>query len=247
METYKGFDGVARTVYTVTINGRKWDYVRYDGSSVRPVHLDSMLAAAFYTPGWGRLRITQGGLSRAVKASAKTHYDLDVVDIATAGKTKAKVWEFCDNLFETGSLPFPRGYVRDGFQNNKHIHSLWWPCSAGHPQLQNQYTEYVKYRGDGLSGSAGYTGPVNPKLYNWSGSMFNPKNRQDGNSTLYVNVAKGETLLGVDRDRVKKTSRKRGDKLDFIARVYRWERWNRLTKYGTFYAENFLTEKEILQ
>lgn len=246
MQTYKGFDGVVRTVYTATINGRKWDYVRYDGASIRTVHLDSMLAAAFYTPGWGRLRITQGGLSRAVKASAKTHYDLDVVDIATAGKTKSKVWEFCDNLFETGSLPFPRGYVRDSFQNNKHIHSLWWPCSAGHAQLVAQYQEYKRYRGDGLVGSAGYTGPVNPELYSWSNSMFHPNNRQDIKATHYVNVSKGETLLGVDRDRLKKYSRKRGYEIDSIARVYRWGRWNRLTQFGTFYAEAFLSEGKPL-
>ena len=235
MRTYTGFDGVTRTV-------KQWngyDYVQYQGCAVRPRHLDSMLAAAEYTPGWGRLNLMQGGLSGSVSASAKTHLYLDAGDISVKGKSRSLVWKFCANLFENGNLPFPRGFTSDSFQNNKHIHDLWYMGGAGHPSLVAQENEWRKYRGDGLIGPARYTGPdLTPGL--WAESMFNPMNRIDFEEpvTMYVTA---DALQGLNRARKSKIVRPRGRELEFVAKVRRWRRWNYLTKYETFYAADYLS------
>ena len=213
--------------------------VKYQGCTVRPIHLETMQTAARNTPGWGTLNLSQGGYS-GVAASAGTHLKLDVVDIKVAGKSKTLVWEFCRNLFECGNLPFPRGYVRDNFQNNKHIHNLWWPASEGTVSLQRQYHEFLN-GGDGLLGSAKYTGPNPHPLQLWANSMFNPKNRQ-GYSTpvrLRVNNKITTTLFGLDRYRTKKTEREPGYEFKAVAKIWRWNRWNYLTKYETFYAAEY--------
>ena len=242
MTTHEGFDGNVRTVFQTTIYKTVVDYVYYDGCKIRPVHLDTLLAAAHYTPGWGRLNLIQGGLSKKVKKSASTHWLLDAVDISVRGRgiDQPLVWKFCDNLFETGNLPFPRGYAGDPF--DKHIHGIYAPATFGHAQLQAQYVEWSKYRGDGLVGSKHYTGPVNERITPWRDSMFNPTNRKDGKWTLYVDVASDSQLLGLDRDRHPKVQRERGHSLNFVAQVYRWGRNNYLTAKDTFYAADYLTD-----
>lgn len=237
----KTYDGVERTVYVRRIYGTDIDYVVYQGEYVRPRHLNALLAAARHTPGWGELRIMQGGLSRRVGASAGTHALLDVADIQTLGRSKALVWEFCRNRFETNGLPFPRGYTNDTFQNNKHIHDLNAPATFGHEELQDQWKEWDTTHGDGLIGTRPYTGPNNRYVTTWKGSMFNPANRVDEPSTRYVNVAPNAVLLGLRRDRTERKRRPRGHKLDFVAKVYRWGRWNYVTKYETFYAADYLS------
>ena len=197
-----------------------------------------MLAAARNTHGWGTLNLTQGGYS-GVAASAGTHLKLDVVDITVKNKSKALVWEFCKNLFECGNLPFPRGYVNDSFQNLKHIHNLWWPCDQGTASLRRQYIEYLN-GGDGLVGSAKYTGP-RCVMTTWANSMFNPGNRIVYPSPVKVRVNARiiTTLLGLDRSRNQKTERIRGFEFNAVAKIQRWGRWNYLTKHETFYAAEY--------
>ena len=208
--------------------------VTYQGCIVRPIHLEAMQAAAKNTPGWGVLNLSQGGYS-GVKASAGTHLKLDAVDIKVNGKSKQLVWEFCANLFECGNLPFPRGYVNDSFQNNKHIHNLWWPCSEGTVSLRNQYYEFLN-GGDGLIGSGKYVGPKPKNLTTWANSMFHPGNRIDYPTKIPVTVSVSTTLLGLDRNRNHKTERENGYQFNAVAKIRRWGRWNYLTKYETFYA-----------
>jgi len=243
-------DGIERQTYQAQIRGIPVDYVKYDGCKVRPQHLDTMLAAAKYTIGWGPLHLTQGGISRTVKASARTHYDLDVVDISTRGRSKfSLVWTMTTNLFETGNLPFPRGYVRDNFQGksvsntqdgNEHIHDIYAPAKYGHVQLQNQYHEWKSYRGDGLVGPAHYTGPSIDAIVPWKESMFNPANRTEMFAHGIVNVTEGSTLLGLDRYRNVMRHATRGQDMQFIAKVKRWGRDNYLTETGLFYAAQYI-------
>lgn len=242
-------DGIERQVYQAQIRGIPVDYVKYDGCKVRPQHLDTMLAAAKYTQGWGVLHLTQGGISRTVKASARTHYDLDAVDASTRGRSKALVWTMATNLFETGNLPFPRGYVADSFQGksvsntqdgNEHIHDIYAPAKYGHTQLQSQYHEWIAYRGDGLIGPAHYTGPTIDAITPWKDSMFNPQNRVEMFAHGIVDVTEGSTLLGLDRYRRKMNSARRGQDIQFIAKVKRWGRDNYLTGTGLFYAAKYI-------
>lgn len=237
MSTFTAANGVTYKQYVRRIYGEDIDFVYYDGCAIRNRHLDSMLTAALYTPGWGRLNLTQGGLSSSVAASAKTHALLDVADISVRGKSKLLVWSFCRNLFENGNLPFPRGYVKDSFQNNKHIHTLFAPATFGHSQLQGQYWEWKNYLGDGLVGPSPYTGP-SEKVGRWADSMFNPANRTN---LAFSGVTTAENgLLGLDRYRRVKLSRKKGYKLNFVAKVNRWGRLNYVTKYETFYAASYI-------
>lgn len=210
---------------------------RYQGCVVRPIHLETMQAAAKNTPGWGTLNLSQGGYS-GVAASAGTHLKLDVVDISVRNKSKALVWEFSKNLFECGNLPLPRGYTNDGFRNNKHIHNLWWPCTEGTASLRRQYIEFLN-GGDGLVGSAKYTGPNPHHLTTWANSMFNPINRVNTPVRVKVNNKVTTTLLGLDRNRDKKTEREPGYEFNAVAKIWRWNRWNYLTKYETFYAAEY--------
>lgn len=249
--TYKSvIDGIERQVFQAQIRGIPVDYVKYDGCKVRPQHLDTMLAAAKYTQGWGVLHLTQGGISRTVKASARTHYYLDVADISTRGRSKSLVWTMATNLFETGNLPFPRGYVRDSFQGksvsntqdgNEHIHDIYAPAKYGHAQLQNQYQEWETYRGDGLVGPAHYTGPTIDAIVPWQNSMFNPQNRVNQSVIGEVLVTHGSYLLGLDRYRQVHARKYLGDKILIAAKVKRWGRDNYLDDSGLFYAAQYVT------
>ena len=214
--------------------------VTYQGSILRPIHLQTMQAAAAATPGWGKLVIAQGGYSH-YGASAGTHAKLDVADISVSGKTHAMVGEFCKNLFECGNLPFPRGFDGDGWTGIEHIHNLWWPCDYGATSLKNQYHEFLN-GGDGLVGSRKYNGPSPHPLTTWANSMFNTTNRINYDKKLSLTVVtKDAPLLGLDRYRNVKVTRQPGYQFNAVAKIFRWGRWNYLTKYETFYAEEFCT------
>lgn len=215
------------------------DYEWHLGGWVTPLSakiLDACVTAA----GWGKLRLAQGGLNRGVKASAETHWGLDVVDIAIDGRSKAKVWLLCAKLKRSGILPFPRGYGGDPWRNNRHIHAVRYPAAHAHPQAAAQVTEYLRSHGDGLVGSHKYVGP-GTKLDSWGNSPYNPSNVRSGTQTFYVTA--GE-LLGLNADRVVKHRRKRRYRLVSTHQVYRWGRWNAVTKYGTYYSVDFLSTKK---
>lgn len=220
------------------------DYLWFAGGWVTPVTRSILLAAASAS-GWGTIRLAQGGFSHAT-ASANTHGGLDVVDIAIDGRSKAKVWALCAALKRSGMLPFPRGYVADTFQNNKHIHAVRNPASHAHPEAKAQLREYQTSHGDGLVGSRSYTGP-STALDTWDHSPYNPRNvKTFARRTYWVNVSRGSFLYGLSVDRKDKNlHRKRGFKLAASKMVYRWGRWNVVTSYGTYYALSELSTKKV--
>ncbi len=213
----------------------------YQGCIVGVDHLESMKAAAIASR-WGEPQITQGGRNRTVKASAKTHYNDDIVDISVRGKTKKQVWEFADNLFETGNVPFIRGYTNDGF--SPHIHCLFAPAKYGSWQLQQQYREWLNSRGDGLVGNRPYVGPSGP-LVSWAKSMYNPSNvRLFANPSIFQPNANVTTwLYGLNRDRRPVTRLLPGQSIAIQSQIYRWDRWNYVTRSSEiFFAADYLTE-----
>ena len=212
------------------------DYLWFAGGWVTPV-TKTILNAAAQASGWGPIRLAQGGFSHAT-ASANTHGGLDVVDIAIDGRSKAKVWALCAALKRSGILAFPRGYVADSFQRNRHIHAVRNPASHAHPEAQAQLAEYKKSHGDGLVGSRKYTGPSTP-LDTWDHSPYNPKNVRAVKPTGYYVTA--SALLGLSVDRDHKFTRGRGFRIVAEKLVYRWSRWNAVTKYGTWYSLAYLS------
>ena len=212
------------------------DWVLFRGGRIPPVDRDILLAIPSYVRG-----LTQGGLSSAVKASAHTHVGLGAFDISIGGMSKAEVWTMASELLRSGIVPFPRGFVSDSFQGrtvgnihdgNEHIHCCSVESYAHlHPQAKAQVDEYRR-GGDGLRGSAGYTGPRTP-LGRWADSPYNPANVRREGGTSVVGV---DTLLGLDVDRATRTSRERGATVAYVRRVRRWGRWNAVTDDGTYYA-----------
>ena len=149
-----------------------------------------------------------------------------------------------------GIRPFPRGFTWDSFQGrtvdnitdgNEHLHVLVGGLfPAGHP-ARYQQLEYDA-RGDGLVGSANYTGPWSPvKGKLWAESPFNPANRDDTPRTFTVNVEPGSSLLGLDINRQPVLSQVAGATVNAVAVVTRWGRQNALTSHGNFYALQYLT------
>lgn len=210
--------------------------VTYQGSIVRPIHLETMQAAAAATPGWGRLNISQGGYSHYTK-SGSTHAKLDVADIKVGSHTTAEIMEFCANLMECGNLPFPRGInPREPGNFIRHIHNLWWPCEYGSQALKDQYYEYLS-GGDGLVGSGRYYGPK-VGLTTWANSMFNPNNRQLFETPQKV-VVTANRLLGLNRHRGRMLARPGGYEITAIGIIRRWGRDNYITSHETFYAAEY--------
>jgi hypothetical protein len=218
------------------------DYESFHGGFVTPVTA-TILTACAKAADWGDIRLSQGGLSTAVAASAKTHFGLDVGDIALDGRTKKQVWKLSAALKRSGILPFPRGFVQDSFQNNKHIHFVRYPAKHAHQQAKDQLTEYLQHDGDGLVGSAAYTGP-DTRLDFWKESPYNSKNIKPGAGTYYVSVEQGSSLKGLDVDRKQKFLRKRGFKIKADKLVHRWGRWNAVTKFDTYYSVDYLTTQK---
>ena len=223
----------------------KCDYVLYgkggghSGGYV-PVQVARVLDAVAAETG-RPIYLSQGGLSGAVKASAKTHLGLGAFDIALDGRTKAQVWTLVSALLRAGIIGFPRGFTWDSFQGrtlgnlhdgNEHIHCCSVDCyDSLHPQAQDQVDEW-KRGGDGLVGNARYTGPSTP-LGSWATSPVNPANIVDGAGTLYVAIGQ---LLGLDVDRVQREDKDRGAVIHYRRKVKRWGRWNAVTVKGTYFA-----------
>jgi GH25 family lysozyme M1 (1,4-beta-N-acetylmuramidase) len=218
------------------------EYVGLNGGWVTPIDREILLRCASAVE-WHTLRLSQGGLSNAVRASAKTHYGLGVGDIALDGRPKAKVWKLCAALIRSGIVAFPRGFIADSFQNNRHIHfASVESYSHAHPQLQAQINEY-KRGGDGLVGNRHYTGPKVP-LGRWKDSPYNPANIKEDNGIYCVNVSPGSVLYGLDVDRNKIKTREVGFEIQAAKRIKRWGRWNVVTASSTYYDLKFLSNKK---
>lgn len=215
-------------------NTYRSDYVEFRGGYFTPTDRDTLLAIP------SPVRVTQGGLSFA-PASAKTHAGLGAFDLNTDSMTKEQVWEMSRELLRSGITPFPRGFVWDSFQGrtlgntddgNEHLHCVSNNSFASlHPEAQAQIREQ-KRGGDGLVGSAGYTGPSTP-LGTWKGSPYNPVNINPVERRVYVQV---DALQGTDIDRRPTVLRHKGEGIDSIRYVKRWGRWNAVTSSGTYFA-----------
>lgn len=233
------------TSYTIR-SSKRGDYVLYQGEKVDPDDLVRLLATSKYSHG-KKLYVSQGGLSTAVAASADTHAWLHVYDISIRGWTKAQVWAWCVVAMWNGIRPFPRGFTFDSFQGrtvsnisdgNEHIHCIVGGIlPVGHP-ARYQQLEYDKH-GDGLIGSAAYTGPwLSVKDKRWADSPYNPANRVDGAAAFTVKA--DPSLLGLNISRQPMLSRLNGERINAIAIVKRWGRDNALTSSGNYYALQYL-------
>jgi hypothetical protein len=221
------------------------DYVWYgkghghDGGWV-PVNLVEVLNTAAEVTGCP-IYLSQGGLSTSTPASANTHRGLGAFDVALDGRTKAQVWTLASALRRSGIDAFPRGFTWDSFQGrtlsnlhdgNEHLHCVSYDNQDNlDPSAWAQVKENLK-GGDGLVGSARYTGPSTP-LEHWKTSPYNPANIRERGGVLYVQTAH---LLGLSVDRVQKKERDHGYKLTYVKQVKRWGRWNAVTQQGTYYA-----------
>lgn len=216
-------------IKTYHSNAYSSDYYWHLGGWVTPT--SAAILDACSGEDWGNIRLAQGGLNSGVRASAKTHYGLDVWDIAIDGRRKGKVWTLSAKLFRSGVIPFPRGFTNDSFQKMKHIHCVRYLPDHAHPQAQAQVREQ-RLGGDGLVGGRSYTGP-NTSPEPWDNSPYNPANIKAGQQTFTVSTV---TLLGLSIDRRVKYTRKAGFTVIADRLVHRWGRWNAVTKWGTYYA-----------
>ena len=213
------------------------DYIWFNGGWVTP-RMAEILTRCGQSSGFGTVYLSQGGLNTTVPASAKTHYGLDVGDIKIAGKPFALVWQLATHLKRSGVLPFIRGFEKPRPLFAKHIHVVSYPAYHAHAQAQNQVEEYLKSHGDGLVGPAPYYGPA-VKLDTWENSPYNPHNIRNVKRVLYVVPKAG--LFGLNVDRGKRYTRRKGFKLWSVREVYRWGRWNAVTHFGTYYALSYLS------
>lgn len=192
--------------------------------------------------GYGSVRLVQGGLSTNVTDSALTHAGLGVGDIAVDHRRKDLVWDYTAHLNRSGIRAFPRGFGGDPWANKQHVH---WGSRENydhaHPQLQAQIRE-MESGGDGLRGDGRYNGPRVP-LGNWKSSPYNPLNIKSDTSIYVVNVAKGSKLTGLTVDQVPVLTRERGYRVQAEMQVYRWGRWNVVTKTSTYYAMQYLVKE----
>lgn len=226
----------------------KWgaNYFWSNGGWIIPEDLTILLACA-KAAGWGSVRLSQGGLSTGVAASAMTHAGLGAGDIAIDGRSKAKVWALCAALLRSGIVAFPRGFTNDTFQRNKHIHWVSLEnIDAAHPQAQAQIRDYRMSHQDGLYYHHRYTGPNPvgkfPWVDHWSNSPYNERNiKRYAKRAYYVNVDKGSSLLGLNVDRGVKLKRGRGERINSTRQVHRFGRWNVVTEFGTYYSLAYLS------
>lgn len=241
-------DAVTIDDTTYTLRSSKYGtYVLYQNEAIDPDDLVRLLAVSKYSHG-KKLRLTQGGLSDYV-LSGNTHKRLHVYDVDFDEWTKEEVWDWCRVATQCGIRPFPRGFTYDSFQGktvgnkndgNEHLHVLVGTdyFESGHP-ARYQQVEYDAH-GDGLIGSAKYTGPWHQvKDIYWRDSPYNPANRID--QVQQFRVTADPALLGLDVDRNPLVSREVGSVVDSVAIVKRWGRDNALTKSRNFYALQYLT------
>jgi hypothetical protein len=195
-------------------------------------------------PWWKGIHLTQGGLSTAVAASASTHNGLGSFDIRSKYNSKAQVWRLSAMFLRSGIVAFPRGYGigYDYFRNTKHIHAVSRESySSLHPSAKAQYQEYDNRGGDGLVGSAKYTGPKTD-FERWTTSPYRPANITANTNLYTVDVASG-FLWGLDVDRVKRVATDNGAHVQAVKQVQRWGRPNAVTAAGLYYALQFLKVK----
>jgi hypothetical protein len=212
------------------------DYTWWRGGNMTPI--DVVIGLALPSP----VSLSQGGLNGTVTASAKTHYGLGAFDVNIDGWDKEQTWLFASEGLRSGWIVFPRGFTWDTFQGrtlkdindgNEHCHV----CSREsykqlHPQAQAQINEYLDDGGDGLIGSAGYTGPAT-KSDRWVNSPYNEKNIRLQKGFAVVQV---DDLIGNSVDRFKRKVRAKGFEIEFEKMIKRWGRWNLVTKAGIYYA-----------
>jgi hypothetical protein len=191
---------------------------------------------------WHGIYLTQGGLSTSVAASANTHAGLGAFDIRTRNNTRAELWQLSSMFLRSGIVLFPRGYNigRDFFRNNRHGHAVSRESyDSLHPSAKAQYREYIA-GGDGLVGSAQYTGP-STKFERWKTSPYNSANITADTKLYTVDVSSG-FLWGLTVDRRKKVARDKGETVQAAKRVQRWGRDNVVTPDETYYAADYLKE-----
>lgn len=205
------------------------------GRYVTPLDKQIVIACATAS-GWGTVRLSQGGLSTSVTASALTHAGLGVVDIAPDGRSKEDVWRYAAALIRSGIIGFPRGYGGDSWGDQKHIHCVSVESAEhAHKQAQDQIDEF-KRGGDGLVGDKSYNGP-NVKLGSWKESPYNPVNIKPDTGKYGVDT---DRLYGRDVDYAIVRQRTRGYVIQAAKQIYRWGRWNVVTKTPTYYAAEYL-------
>lgn len=217
------------------------DYMTWKGEGWVTVKDHAILTALDEEsmPFWRGLHLTQGGLSTSVAASANTHAGLGCFDVRTKNNSKDEVWELASMFLRSGMVFFPRGYVADSFQDAKHGHVVSRESyDSLHPSAKAQYREYIA-GGDGLVGSAKYTGPSTP-FERWTTSPYNGANITEGAQTYWVSVADG-FLWGLDVDRKKVTTRDKGAAVVSDCRVERWGRSNAVTPEDVYFAMDYLT------
>lgn len=211
----------------------KSDYVAFGGTEKWVTPTDKMiLIACSKAVGWGSVRIVQGGRRPHTSFSAWTHNGLAVGDIGIDGHTKAQVWDFCAAMRRSGIRPFPRGYGGDPWENNKHIHfGSRESYDHGHEDLQSQIREQER-GGDGLVGSRPYNGPSYADLGRWKDSPYNPDNIKIDTGLYEVT---SPVLNGYTVDHIKLRERDTGYRVQGVLQIFRWGRWNVVTRTPTYY------------
>jgi hypothetical protein len=170
--------------FTTTATDRTYGaYGRVGGSRVNRRTHDAVMVAA-HVSGWGTPQITQGGLNNsAVKASAKTHDGLDVVDVGSRGRTRSEIFDFVEAGMDCGIIFFVRGTPWDSIDDGmvEHLHGVMVGAQHAHRDARAQIysTRYgYAHGGGGLGGAPWYRwfGPARKPLVEWADSRCNPAN-----------------------------------------------------------------------
>jgi hypothetical protein len=140
-----------------------------EGTGYRSNHAAAQLAAARAK----RVQIGHYHDIRPDNAAKQAAYFVANADIRP-GDLLVCDWE----LIRSGIVGYPRGFIADSFQNNKHGHFVSVELYRhAHLQMQAQINEY-KRGGDSLVGNRPYTGPKVP-LGRWKDShITQPTSRQ---------------------------------------------------------------------
>lgn len=223
------------------------------GGWVTPI--DAQILAAVQGGTWGKIRLSQGGLSTSEPKSARTHEGLGAWDIAIDGRSKTLVWRLCRKLLRSGVVAFPRGYGDK--MSPQHIHCVSRESLQHlHPEAKAQLTSrtygylhpIMGKRGAGLAGARWrrYIGPRTP-LERWGDSPYNKSNISADSQTYYVDVEPGAHLQGLNVDGRPIKTRERGFAIIADRQVRRWGRQNVVTRAGTFYALDDLSLTDPVQ
>jgi hypothetical protein len=204
------------------------DYVFWRGGNIPPLVVEILEAIP------STVRLSQGGLSNSVAASARTHNGLGAYDISVKGWSKKKILTLCAELIRSGECAFPRGGWFGSAVFSTHVHVCSNNCYPSlHPEAQAQVRDFEHTpRRNGLVGHGRYSGP-NVALGTWKDSPYNPDNIREGKGVFYV---ASDALLGLSVDRKTKESKKKGDRISYVLQVRRWGRWNAVTGRGRYFA-----------